>query len=177
MPTYIAFLRAVNVGKRAYPMAELRAALTAAGYDGVQTHIQTGNVLLTTPERSRAAVTRALEELFEKDRGFDVTTVVLTPKEVAAIAEEADQVAGDRPPEFAHYVSLLAAKPPRAKATEMEQQSRDKERVVVRGRAVHLLYDLPYHQAKTSNAAVEKILGPATNRNLTVIKAIAEKWG
>ena len=34
-----------------------------------------------------------------------------------------------------------------------------------------------YHEAKLTNAAVEKQLGVATNRNLTVIRALAEKWG
>ena len=53
MPTFIAFLRAVNVGKRKYPMAELRDALTAAGFEEVETHIQTGNVLFRTSLRSR----------------------------------------------------------------------------------------------------------------------------
>ena len=48
MPTHVAFLRAVNVGKRQYPMAELRAALDAAGFEDVQTHIQTGNVFFRT---------------------------------------------------------------------------------------------------------------------------------
>ena len=48
---------------------------------------------------------------------------------------------------------------------------------MVRGRAVHLLYDIPYHLAKTSNAAVEKLVGVATNRNVKVIHALAEKWG
>ena len=52
MPTFIAFLRAVNVGKRKYPMAELRDALTAAGFEKVQTHIQTGNVVFRTNLRS-----------------------------------------------------------------------------------------------------------------------------
>jgi hypothetical protein len=42
---------------------------------------------------------------------------------------------------------------------------------------VHLLYDIPYHRARNSNAQVEKLLGPATNRNAKVIRAIAEKWG
>jgi len=39
-----------------------------------------------------------------------------------------------------------------------------------------LLLDIPYGTAKVSNAAIEKILGPATNRNLKVITALAEKW-
>lgn len=175
MPTYIAFLRAVNVGKRKYPMAELRDTLTEAGYDDVATHIQTGNVLLTTNERSRARLTSALEKLLEEDRGFEVGTMVFTPTEVAEIVADAAKVATKRP-KFAHYVSLLATKASAAKAEEMEARATDKERVVVRGRAVHLLYDIPYHEAKTSNATVEKVLGPATNRNLTVLRAIAEKW-
>ena len=47
---------------------------------------------------------------------------------------------------------------------------------MVRGRAVHLLYDVPYHRAKLSNSFVEKALAPATNRNVNVIKALKEKW-
>jgi hypothetical protein len=46
----------------------------------------------------------------------------------------------------------------------------------VRGRAVHLLIDGDYHSATLTNAEVEKALGVATNRNVTVIRAIASKW-
>jgi hypothetical protein len=34
----------------------------------------------------------------------------------------------------------------------------------------------PYHQGRLTNAEVEKALGVATNRNLRVIRALAEKW-
>ena len=156
MPTYVAFLRAVNVGKRKYPMAELRAALDAAGYAGVETHIQTGNVLLTTPVRSRAKLEKALEEVFEQDRGFVVHTVVLTPRELTQVAGDADEIAG---------------------TSRVEDHGHPDETVVVRGRAVHLLYAKPYHEAKVSNVQVEKALGIATNRNAKVIRALAEKWG
>ena len=66
MSTYVAFLRAVKVGKRAYPMAELRAALGAAGIDEVVTHIQTGNVFFRTRMRSRDKVVAALEKAFAR---------------------------------------------------------------------------------------------------------------
>ena len=62
MPTFIAFLRAVNVGKRKYPMAELRDALTDAGFEEVETHIQTGNVLFRTSLRSRTEGDRRARE-------------------------------------------------------------------------------------------------------------------
>ena len=79
MPTFIAFLRAVNVGKRQYPMAELREALTAAGFEEVETHIQTGNVLFRTGLRSRQKVIAALEKAMLEDRGFEVPVVLMTP--------------------------------------------------------------------------------------------------
>ncbi len=176
MPTYIAFLRAVNVGKRTYPMAELRAALEAAGYDDVATHIQTGNVLLRSPRRSRHRVEEELEALFEQDRGFEVATVVLTPEELARVAADADELAAAHPAGHGHYVSLLKDAPTAAGTEKLEQHGFPDETVVVRERAVHLLYDKPYHEAKMSNVQVERALGVATNRNAKVVRALAEKW-
>jgi uncharacterized protein (DUF1697 family) len=177
MSTWIAFLRAINVGGRAYPMAELRSVLTEAGYDGVETHIQTGNVRLTTSMRSRTRLEAALEALLEADRGFPVRVVAVTPEELTQVAAEARDLAEASPAAYGQYVSLLKEAPDATVAAALEGLSRDGERVVVRGRAVYLLYDIPYHLAKTSNAAVEKVVGVATNRNVKVIHALAEKWG
>jgi uncharacterized protein (DUF1697 family) len=46
MPTYIALLRAVNVGGTGkLPMAELKAMCVAQGFTKVQTYIASGNVV------------------------------------------------------------------------------------------------------------------------------------
>lgn len=177
MSTWIAFLRAVNVGKRPYPMAELRSALTGAGFRDVETHIQSGNVRLTSPLRSRARLESALEAIFEADRGFSVATVALSPAELTQVAADAAALAAAGPAAYGHYVSLLKGDPDAADAEQLEGLSREGERIFVRGRAVHLLYDIPYHQAKVSNAAIEKATGVATNRNAKVITALAAKWG
>ena len=177
MSTWIVFLRAVNVGGRRYPMAELRAVLTQAGYEAVETHIQTGNVRLRTPVRSRAKLESALEALFEADRGFSVGVVAVTPKELSQVSAEARDLAEAGPAAYGQYVSLLKEAPDAEVAATMEAMSREGERVVVRGRAVHLLHDIPYHLAKTSNALVEKVIGVGTNRSAKVIHALAEKWG
>jgi uncharacterized protein (DUF1697 family) len=158
-------------------MAELRAVLDAEGWQEVETHIQTGNVVLTSPLRSRAKVEQALEELFEKDRGFEVRTVVLTPQELSQVVADADELEATYAARHGHYVSLLKDKPTAAAAAKLEGHGYDDETVVVKARAVHLLYDKPYHEAKVSNVQVEKALGVATNRNLKVIRAVAEKWG
>jgi len=176
MPTHIGFLRAVNIGKRQFKTADLRKALEGAGYTDVETHIQTGNIKVTTPMRSRRKVEAALEELFLADRGFDVITMVFSPAELAQLAADADDLGAKHPVEYGHYLSLLKDEPSAGAATALETRSGNGETLVVRGRAVHLLYDIPYGEAKNSNAQVEKLLGPATNRNVKVIRALAEKW-
>jgi uncharacterized protein (DUF1697 family) len=177
MATYLAFLRAVNVGGRKFPMAELRGLLEQAGYAGVETHIQTGNVRLDSSRRSVVRLAEELEALFEADRGFEVPTVVLTPPELREIAADADEVAREAPPEFGHYVELLRAAPGPEAMRTIEEQRHPGQRAVVRGRAVHLLFDIPFHEAKGPNAAIKKAMGVSTNRNVKVIRTLAEKWG
>lgn len=181
MPTFIAFLRAVNVGKRQYPMAELREALTAAGFEEVATHIQTGNALVRTSMRSRAKVTAALEKAMLEDRGFAVPVVLMTPVELAETYDEAQAFAHEFVEQGnqvqGHYLTLLAEPAAPAQAKKVEARSEPGEEVMVGKRVVHLLLAKPYHEASTSNAEVERHLGVATTRNLTVITKLAEKWG
>ncbi len=181
MATFIAFLRAVNVGKRPYPMAELRQVLTDAGFEEVATHIQTGNALVRTRMRSRAKVTAALEAAMLEDRGFAVPVVLMTPKELTETYEEAQSFAAAFAEQGhqvkAHYLTLLAEPATAAAAKAVEARSEPKEELRVGRRAVHLLLAKPYHEAKVSNAEVERHLGVATTRNLTVITKLAEKWG
>jgi uncharacterized protein (DUF1697 family) len=177
MPTFVAFLRAVNVGKRKYPMAELREALSEAGFEEVETHIQTGNVLVRTRLRSRAKVIDTLEKAMREDRGFEVPVVLMTPQELTTTYDEAVRLADGRTLQ-GHYLSLLAEKPSKEGSDVLEARSGDGEEIRVGERAVHLmLTSKPFHEAKTGNAEVEKQLGVATTRNLTVISKLAEKWG
>jgi len=177
MPTFIAFLRAVNVGKRKYPMAELREALAEAGFEDVETHIQTGNVRFRTSLRSRAKVIAALESAMLADRGFEVPVVLMTPQELSEVYDEACDFGGGQQLQ-GHYLTLLAERPSAKGTAALESRSGGGEDVRVGTRAVHLMLSTkPYHEATTGNAEVERELGVATTRNLTVITKLAEKWG
>ncbi|GAA1476340.1 hypothetical protein GCM10009623_07860 [Nocardioides aestuarii] len=177
MPTYVAFLRAINLGAtRKFPKDAIVAATERAGGTDVATHINTGNVLLTSTRRSRAKVEADLEAAYEADRGFAVPTIVLTPSELVQVADDADELGADLAEGGRHYVSLLKQEPSAAGRRVIEAGGGEGERAVVRGRAVHLLVDGDYHTAGLTNAEVEKALGVATNRNATVIRAVAAKW-
>jgi uncharacterized protein (DUF1697 family) len=175
VPTYVAFLRAINLGPtRKFPKADIVAAVEAAGGTDVATYINTGNVLTTMSLRSRAKVEAALEQAFRADRGFEVPTIVFTRAELAAIGKDAEELGEGHPGR--HYVSLLKDAPGDAERAALEDAGSDGERAVVRGRAVHLLLGEEYHTATLTNANVEKALGVATNRNATVIRTLAERW-
>ena len=86
MPTYVAFLRAINLGaNRKFAKDDIRRAVESVGFTDVETHINTGNVRFTTPMRSRAKIEKVLEDAFAADRGFDVPTMVFTAAEVAEL--------------------------------------------------------------------------------------------
>ena len=173
MATYIAFLRAINLGaNRKFPKDAIKAAVEGAGFTDVETYINTGNVRFDSTLRSRAKIEAALEKAFEAEVGFAVPTIVFTQKELVAIADEAESFGhGGR-----HYVSLCKEVPTAAAIEKLEDSITTDEVARVGGRAVHLLLGSNYHEATLTNAAVEKYLGVATNRNLTVIRALAEKW-
>ncbi len=178
MPTFIAFLRAVNVGKRQYPMAEVRDALTAAGFEDVETHIQTGNVRFRTSLRSKEKVRKALEKAMEDDRGFAVPVCLFTPAELAEVADDAKRFAAEsKGGGTGHYVSLFQGTAKASDVSEFERRDVAGEQVRVGKRAGHLFLSKSYHEAKTGNDVFEKTFGVATNRNMTVITKLVEKWG
>ena len=178
MPGYVAFLRAVNVGGRTVKMADLRDHLSGAGLGDVETHIQTGNVRFTSTLRSRPKVRSFLEESLADLCGFDVGCMVYDPGDLPRIAADAEalppMVAG---PDIRRYVTFLAEDPDPSAADAVHALEFPGEAVRVVGRAVHWQILTPFHQAKLSNARLEKLLGPATTRDLKVIRTLAEIWG
>lgn len=178
MPAYVAFLRAINLGaRRKFPKADLQRVVETVA-TGVQVHLNTGNVLLTSRQRSTAAVAATLETAFAADRGFEVPTVVLTLDELVRVAADADEVAGAAPFAVgAHYVSFLTEAPSVQAIAAFTAREAKGETAVVRGRTVHLLVEAvdDYRGAKLP-AAVERDLGVATNRNVTVVRELARRW-
>lgn len=87
MPSYIAFLRAVNVGGTGkLPMAELRAMCESVGLTGVRTYIASGNVVFQS-RLAEATVKAKLERCLQDYAGKPVGVLVRTGAELAAVLE------------------------------------------------------------------------------------------
>lgn len=177
MPTHIGFLRAVNIGKRQYRSADLRAALTSAGYDDVDTYIQTGNVRISSPLRSRAKIEAELEALFLADRGFEVPTMVFASSELKAVAKEVAEIGFERPKgEGGHYLYLMKEEIPADLFAELEELTPDGISLISRGRVLHQLFDVSFGNAPHTPARAEKIMGIGTSRSGKVIREIVDRW-
>lgn len=177
MPTYLAFLRAVNLGPtRVFPKDDIRRVVESVGFEDAVTHINTGNVRFATRMRSHEKIERMLAAAFQADRGFAVPTMVFSATEFARIAADGHALAAEHPGIARHDVHLLAHEPTAEARARVEATASDRGRVVVRGRAAHALLEPGYQDGRVDQLGAAKLLEPATSRAFTVVAALAEKW-
>jgi uncharacterized protein (DUF1697 family) len=86
-------------------MAALRELLSEAGFEDVQTYVQSGNVVLRTPEPPASVAERA-GELISGRFGFEVPVVARTGAELAAVLAR-DPFAGVAVQPKLYWVSFL----------------------------------------------------------------------
>jgi uncharacterized protein (DUF1697 family) len=177
VPTYVAFLRAINLGaKRKFSKDAITTATEAAGGSDVETYINTGNVRLTHSARSVAKVQAALEEAYAAEAGFEVPTVVFTTADLAALTARAEELHAEHDPSGQHYVTLYPAAPTAAAKKAVHALEHDGEVVVVDGRAAYVLLDGNIHTSKVLSGKEFKALGQGTARTIKVLRTVVDKW-
>jgi len=177
MATYIAFLRAVNVGGRLARMADLRAGLIPKGFNEVESYIQSGNLRFASSLRSAPEVERALESSLEELCGFAVRTIIRTPAQLDELTSYGAGLAVPLAGEVRRYVTLLKDSPDDDFTATMNGWDVTGERAHVNGREVYLWLAHPSHQARLSNARIERGGVVATTRDWKVVSALGEMWG
>ena len=83
--TYVALLRAVNVGGTGkLSMADFRAVMKKLGYENIETYIQSGNAVFDA-KKPAAAVARELAAALEKHTGAPVGVILRTHEELSRV--------------------------------------------------------------------------------------------
>jgi uncharacterized protein (DUF1697 family) len=174
--TYVAFLRAINVGGHAVvKMTALRDAFTAAGCKDVRTLIASGNVLFEAPAARVGALERRiraeLAQLFDVPPGLFIRSVQGVARLVQA--NPFRRYAGK--PRLALYVAFLSRKPRQIPRLPLRSVSealdvisvKGREAFIVSGRKKNGLYGFP-------NLFIEKQFDvTATCRNWKTVHKIA----
>lgn len=178
MPEFVALLRAVNVSKRQLKIAEARKALEEAGFGEVESHIQTGNFLVATTMRSIPKIEAEVGRVLTEHAGFEIVSVVRRPQELPPLVEAVDGIPEASAGATTRYVLFCDKAPTAAAKAEVEAWDVAGERAFVMGKDVLMDYAVPFHKARLTSARLEKMLGvTGTARNMTVVRAMAQKWG
>lgn len=178
MPDFIAFLRAVNIRPRWTPMERVRSSLTVAGFTDVQTHIQSGNVRVSTPRRSAARVGAEIETTLGTEFGFEVPAIVRTPRELTDLYAYQAGLGSPLSAQARAYVAFCRRPPEQSAIEELHAWPTTGEVARVHGNHVLVWLEVPAHKAKLTTARLERIIGDAaTVRDIKVVRTLTEKWG
>ena len=175
MTTYVALLRAVNLGRRnKVSMADLRAVFATLGAENVTTYLQSGNVVFRSSGATVVELTSAIEQAIRRDLGLDVTVLLRTNAELEKVQARNPFVHGGADPTQLH-VTFLAGKPDSAGVRRLDRDGVAPDEFHVAGREVYVHCPNGYGRTKLTNAYFEKRLGvAATTRNWKTVTKLAE---
>ena len=174
MERMVALLRAVNVGGRKMPMAELRALCAGLGWEDVATYIQSGNVVFT-PGGKPAGAEEQLEQAIADRFGLDIPVIVRTAAQWARYpaGNPFAQAAKDEP----NRLMLLLSKRPPAPRAEAVIQARAQagEQVRRAGDALWFHYPGGAGTSKLTPSLIDRAIGsPGTARNYNTVLKLKE---
>lgn len=171
MKTHVILLRGVTpTGKNRVPMAELRAALTEAGFIDVQTYIQSGNVIARSA-LATAAVGQRVHEAIAQQIGADIAVITRTPRQIADILAGNPFASTDT---SKLYFSMLAARPAPELLQALLATDFAPDRVEAIGDTIYSLYATKYSDSKFNNNYFErKLKVAATTRNFNTMSRLA----
>jgi uncharacterized protein (DUF1697 family) len=173
---YLALLRGINVGgKKVILMEDLRRVFEGAGFAGVSTFIQSGNVFFESEERPEAVLEAEVEEHLRRALGHEVPVVLRTVEEVRHLVQSEPFSGRAEGPDAKWYVAFLKREPLRPPSLPLFSPKRDLELFRVQGKDAFLLSHRIAGRFGFPNNFLEDALGAvATTRNWnTVCKMVS----
>jgi uncharacterized protein (DUF1697 family) len=176
MATYLALLRAVNVGGRnLIGMSELREFAAQLGLDDPRTLLQSGNLVFRTAARSTTDLERVLEVEAAARLGLQADVMVRSAADWQAIVEGNPflRQAQDDPGRL--LVMIFKKAPKAADVKALRAAITGREVVEARGAHAYLVYPDGVGRSRLTTALIETTLNTrGTGRNWnTVVKLAA----
>ncbi|HVS32328.1 MAG TPA: DUF1697 domain-containing protein [Thermoanaerobaculia bacterium] len=170
--TFIALLRGVNVGgHNRVPMSELRASCEKLGLAGVQTYIQSGNLLLKS-DWGALRLEESIERLIERTFALSIPVIVRSAADWTTALRGNPFPEASREEPNAVMLGLSKTTPKQDAANELAARALAGERVKRVGDAIWIHFATGFGRSKLTPQFLDKALGsPVTLRNWrTVLK-------
>ena len=173
--TYIALLRAINVGGYAViKMADLKKLFESCGLTDVTTYIQSGNVIFTLKKTRSEKLEAQIEKKLKSSTGKDIKVFLLTPGELIKAVSHNPFNPEHRDKEQRCHLMFLSGKPD-------EVHSKALMKLEGREYQFHIHEDILYYAypnefaGNRRNIDFEKVLGVyGTSRSWKVVDKLIE---
>jgi uncharacterized protein (DUF1697 family) len=174
MPRHVVLLRGINIGpNKRIAMPALREALSEAGFEEVQTYVQSGNVVLSSGDSAKKVADRC-ETLIAEKFGFEVPVIVRTGDELAEVVRRdpfKDVV--DEPKRY--QVTFLAREADPAVVERLTALVAPPEQLEASGRELYTWHPNGIGRSKLAAALANSNLGiTATARNWRTVTTLLE---
>lgn len=176
MRIYVALLRGINVsGHNMIKMAELKAALNKLGLHGINTYLQSGNVVFSSELKNFSELESAIADTVKKSFGFDIKVKVIEK-------ELFQKVFLNNPftkePEIdtkqLYYIHLMG-QPDLTMFKELQNNEEIPEKMSLEGEVIYVQYVNGYGRSKLhGNIFERKLKVSATARNHNTMKHLSQ---
>lgn len=176
MNTYIAVLRAINLGAyNRIAMADLRAMLEKLGLEEPKTLVLSGNVVFRSTSSSADKIEKILEAASTKHLGVTTDYFVRSSKEWQGIID-ANPFPAEAKSDPGHLLMMcLRDAPSPAAVAALQSAIKGRERVRAKGKSAYFVYPDGIGRSKLTIQVIEKALGTrGTARNWNTVMKLGE---
>jgi uncharacterized protein (DUF1697 family) len=177
MTTWIALLRAVNVGgDNLIKMSDLRDLLAGLGLENVRTHLQSGNAVFSARSKDQKKLSQEISGAIHQAHGHLPEVILRTPDELRSALDRVPFDASANPSQVIINFLLDTADPEGARDLARELAAYEgPETVVVHESEVFIHYPEGMGRSKLNRVPMEKLLGTrGTARNLNTVRKLLE---
>lgn len=175
MPTYVAFLRAINVGGRRVSSDNLAQRFVDLGFDNVQTYLASGNVIFDAegPVENRTA---QIEHYLADTLGFEIPTFLRRMTDVGELTRTSpfDNVSTNGPTKI--YVVFARSTLDDGQRNVLDDLTTDIDHFVPQGNHIFWLRNLDAGESMPTSE-VESALGiTLTRRTMRTLQRIVDEF-
>ncbi|MBY0508092.1 MAG: DUF1697 domain-containing protein [Bryobacteraceae bacterium] len=160
--TYVAFLRAINVGGRVVKMEALRGYFIGLGLANVRSFISSGNIVFDSAARP-ATLEAKIEKHLHAALGYEVETFLRTASELRAVERDVSmRLARELTAGAKVYVGFLRELPPAANQRQVTALNNAVDVFSFGARELYWLCYKSMAETTVSGPKLAKALGSAT---------------